>query len=129
MVASWWFRDSQISFSVIHGWSAAEGPTTLAQMTQEDWDCGRGFSRYALKRGEPGHDDRKFLEAFTAEQFTKRPSFALGRCQQRSAAPVLERRMEPDGTQRQISKALFQIAAEFIIIVSYPEAIVRARHV
>ena len=36
----------------------------LTQMTEEDWSIAvEVFQAVRSKRGEPGHDDRKFLEA------------------------------------------------------------------
>jgi transposase len=56
--------DSQISFSVIDRSPASEGPVMLTQMTEEDWSIAvEVFQAVRSKRGEPGHDDRKFLEA------------------------------------------------------------------
>jgi transposase len=48
----------------------------LTQMTQEDWSIAvEVFQALRSKRGEPGHDDRKFLEAlhyFTVHNITWR---------------------------------------------------------
>lgn len=48
----------------------------LTQMTEADWDMAlRVFRAVRSKRGEPGHDDRKFLEAlhfFTKHNITWR---------------------------------------------------------
>jgi transposase len=61
---------------VIHGLSAVEGPAMLTGMTDEDWEIAvEIFRAVRSKRGEPGHDDRKFLEAlhyFTVHNITWR---------------------------------------------------------
>ena len=48
----------------------------LTQMTEEDWSIAiEVFQAVRSKRGEPGHDDRKFLEAlhyFTVHNITWR---------------------------------------------------------
>ena len=48
----------------------------LTQMTERDWDIAvEVFRAVRCKRGEPGHDDRKFLEAlhyFTVHNITWR---------------------------------------------------------
>lgn len=48
----------------------------LTQMTEVDWDLAlRAFGMVQSRRGEPGHDDRKFLEAihhFTVHNITWR---------------------------------------------------------
>jgi len=48
----------------------------LTQMTEEDWSIAvEVFQAVRSKRGEPGHDDRKFLEAlhyFTVRNITWR---------------------------------------------------------
>ena len=52
------------------------GPTMLTRMTEKDWEIVLEVFRAARsKRGEPGHDDRKFLEAlhyFTVHSVTWR---------------------------------------------------------
>ena len=48
----------------------------LTQMTEADWDLTLAvFDAVQSRRGEPGHDDRKFLEAihfFTLHNITWR---------------------------------------------------------
>jgi hypothetical protein len=59
-------RDSQITFSVIHGWLAFEGRAMLTVLVREVFDACRS------RRGDKG-DDRKVLEAlhyFTVHNIT-----------------------------------------------------------
>ena len=69
-------RDSQITFSVIHGWLAFGGPAMLTKMTEEDWVLVLAvFDACRSRRGDKGRDDRKFLEAlhyFTVHNITWR---------------------------------------------------------
>jgi transposase len=69
-------RDSRIGILSNHCVTGNTEPAMLTQMTEADWEHALAvFDAVQSRRGEPGHDDRRFLEAihfFTLHNITWR---------------------------------------------------------
>ena len=79
--------DSRIGFCSNQCVTGIREPDMLTKMTERDWSIVlEVFDGAQSKRGEPGHDDRKFLEAihyFTVHSITWRAARRIWQLEQR----------------------------------------------